>query len=333
MSTPPYAKHRAILFIGCGQAATLHSRILARRFPEVDRLYHSRSEDQARRLAAAVGGRALSGSLDTVLTDARVDAVFVTTPPATHLSFALQALNAGKHVVVEKPAFLDAGEFDLVEAAAERCGRQALVAENYFYKPVAKRLRALLAEGVLGQVRLIEINAVKRQHAEGWRLDPALCAGGALFEGGIHWVSLMANLGLETQSAYGFFPDAPPGHERSAVFVTEYAQGAVGVLNYSWEIPGTLRGLRLSRIWGTRASILFESNGLFLFRSGRHPRLYVPVSTDIQGYRAMHHDFMRALTTGEPPAFTLRAARRDVELVRAAYASASVSPAAYGGES
>jgi predicted dehydrogenase len=273
------------------------------------------------------------GGLDTALTDARIDAVFVTTPPSTHLAVTLEALDAGKHVVVEKPAFLDAEEFDQVETAARRCDKQVLVAENYFYKPVARRLRALVAQGALGQVRFIEINAVKRQRAEGWRMDPALCAGGALFEGGIHWVSLMANLGLEIQAAHGFFPDAPPGHERSAVFVAEYAQGAVGVLTYSWEIPSTLRGLRLSRIWGTRASILFESNGLFTFRGGRHPRLYPPISTDIQGYRAMHDDLMRALTTGSPPAFTLRAARRDVELVRAAYDSASVPPAAYGRES
>ncbi len=333
MNTLQHPRHHAVLFVGCGQAAALHSRILARRFPDVDRLYHSRSEERARRLAASCGGQALAGSLDQALTHPRVDAVFVTTPPASHLTVALEALDAGNHVVVEKPAFLDAREFDLVEAAARRCGKQVLVAENYFYKPVAKRLRALLAQGVLGQVRFIEINAVKRQHAEGWRLDPAICAGGALFEGGIHWVSLMANLGMEIQSAHGFFPDAPPGHERSAVFVAEYAQGAVGVLNYSWEIPGTLRGLRLSRIWGTRASILFESNGLFVLRSGRHPRLYLPASTDVQGYRAMHDDFMRALTTGHPPAFTLRAARRDVELVRSAYATASVSPAAFGRES
>jgi predicted dehydrogenase len=333
MNTRPNAENRVVLFVGCGQAATLHSRIMARRFPEVDRLYHSRSHERAKRLAASVGGEALSGSLDAALAHERVDAVFVTTPPSTHVAVALEALDAGKHVVVEKPAFLDAGEFDQVETAARRCHKQVLVAENYFYKPVARRLRALVAQGVLGQVRFIEINAVKRQSAEGWRLDPALCAGGALFEGGIHWVSLMANLGLEVQAAHGFFPDAPPGHERSAVFVAEYAQGAVGVLTYSWEIPSALKGLRLSRIWGIRASILFESNGLFVLRSGRRPRLYLPASTDIQGYRAMHDDFMRALTTGQPPAFTLRAARRDVELVRSAYATASVSPAAYGRES
>jgi len=52
----------------------------------------------------------------------------------------------------------------------------------------------------------------------------------------------------------------------------------------------------------------------------------MPVSGDIRGYSAMLADFMRALRTGAPPEFTLRAARRDVELIQEAYASASTSP-------
>jgi len=186
-----------------------------------------------------------------------------------------------------------------------------------------------VASGELGEIRLIQINAVKHQRAEGWRADPAREGGGALFEGGIHWVCLMANLGLEIRSVQGFLPDASPGRERSAVFVAQYREGGVGVLTHSWDIPSTLRGLRLSRIWGTQSSILFESNGLFVLRGGRRPRLWLPGLADIQGTRAMLEDFVRVLRTGTSPKFTLEAARRDVELVRAAYAAGD-SP--YGGE-
>ena len=81
----------------------------------------------------------------------------------------LKALAAGKHVLVEKPAFLEVSEFDLVEAAAKRAGKQVLVAENYFYKPLRRTFSRIIGEGLLGQIRLIEINAVKQQKFDGPR--------------------------------------------------------------------------------------------------------------------------------------------------------------------
>jgi predicted dehydrogenase len=110
------------------------------------------------------------------------------------------------------------------------------------------------------------------------------------------------------------------------VVVLEYAEGAVGTLTYSWEVPGTLRGLRLSRIWGTRGSVLFETNGVFALRTGGRPRLWIPGLRDISGYRAMFADFLGALASGRVPRFTLDHARRDVELLERAYAQSSMDP-------
>jgi UDP-N-acetylglucosamine 3-dehydrogenase len=307
-----------ILFVGSGGAARLHSKLLSKRHPEVERWYWGRSPAPTRDLAETFGGRHVTDGWEKALDEDGVSAVFITTPPDTHRDVAVRALDAGRHVIVEKPAFLDSQEFDDVEAAARRSGRRVLVAENYYYKPLLGRILEVLASGVLGQVRLVLINAAKRQVADGWRADPARAGGGALFEGGIHWVSFLASLGLTIEGVRGYFPDAPAGHERTSVFVAEYAEGAVGVLAYSWEIPGTLRGLRLSRIHGTRSSLLFESNGLFLLRGGR--RLSFPGLSDIQGYKAMLADFVRVLEDDGEPQFTLADARRDVELIQAAYA-------------
>lgn len=313
------------LFLGTGWAARIHARTLRRHFPSVGLHFLGRSPDRTGALAQEVGGEAYPGDRAAALADPRIDAVVITTPPATHLRLALEALTAGKDVIVEKPAFLDVEECDLIEAAAARTGARVLVAENYHYKPLAARLREIVASGALGRIRIIEINAVKRQSISGWRLDPAQAGGGALFEGGIHWVSLLADLGLEVVEVEGAFPDAPPGDERSAVVTFRYAQGAVGILTYSWEIPSTLRGLRLSRIWGTGGSILFESNGLFGVRSDGVPRPFLPGLRDIAGYRAMMTDFVRSIATGAEPSFTLGHARRDIDLVRAAYASGQPS--------
>ena len=59
--------------------------------------------------------------------------------------------------------------------------RRVLVAENYYYKPLARTLRRLLADGAIGDPLFLHVNALKRQVASGWRTDPALSGGGALF--------------------------------------------------------------------------------------------------------------------------------------------------------
>lgn len=306
-----------ILIVGSGWAARWHARLLAKHHRKVSLLFWGRSAGPVGALAAKYKGEVIPGDWGEAVADERVDAVFITTPPDTHCEIAVAALDAGRHVIVEKPAFLDSGEFDRVEAAAGRGARQVLVAENYLYKPLLRAIRAQIRSGALGQVRFVAIDAVKHQAARGWRADPARAGGGALMESGIHWVAFMDALGLSIRRAEAFFPDAPGGFERSVTLVVEYDEGAVGILNHSWEVPGLLRGLRLSRVYGTRSSLLFESNGIFLLRG--HRRLSFPGLSDMLGYRAMLADFVRALTTGAEPEFTIADARRCIELIRHTY--------------
>jgi predicted dehydrogenase len=100
-----------------------------------------------------------------------------------------------------------------------------------------------------------------------------------------------------------------------------YAEGAVGTLLYSWEVPSPLRGLRISRIFGKRGAIAFESNGLAILVSGARTRLIVPGLGDIGGYKAMFRDFIGVLRSGAEPQMTLDVAERDLALVEEAYGS------------
>jgi predicted dehydrogenase len=255
------------------------------------------------------------------LLDEEVDAVAITTPPAQHLPLTLAALEAGKHVIVEKPAFLRSADVDLVEAAAAESGCRVLVAENYAYKPLTRVLRDVITSGQIGEVRYVAVNALKLQRPGGWRDDESLAGGGALFEGGIHWMHLMAGLGLTIESVHGFRPDGRDGIERSMLVVVQYEQGAVGTLHHAWDTASFFRGLRLSRIYGTRGSVTFESNGLFALVRTRRVRVVLPDLRDIAGYRAMFADFIGCLRENREPEMTLDHARRDLELVEAAYQS------------
>ncbi|HEU4680468.1 MAG TPA: Gfo/Idh/MocA family oxidoreductase, partial [Gemmatimonadales bacterium] len=308
-----------LVFLGCGRIARQHAR-RARSLAGVRCGFASRDAQRAAEFCRLLGGTRSYGSYDEAFLDQDVDAVAITTPTAQHLSLTLAALEAGKHVIVEKPAFLSSVDVDLVEAAAAESGRRVLVAENYAYKPLTRVLRDVIRSGEIGEVRYLAVNALKLQQPGGWRDDQSLAGGGALFEGGIHWMHLMAGLGLTVESVHGFRPDGA-GIERSMLVVVQYEQGAVGTLHHAWDTASLFRGLRLSRIYGTRGSVTFESNGLFVAVRTRGVRMVLPGLGDIGGYQAMFADFIGCLRENREPLMTLADARRDLELVEAAYQS------------
>jgi UDP-N-acetylglucosamine 3-dehydrogenase len=309
-----------LAFLGCGLATRLHSRTL-RRFRDVERFYASRDAARAAEYDRRYRGAGSYGSYEAALEDPRIDLVLVATPPASHLTLTLMALRSGKDVIVEKPPYLRSTDFDEVERVQAETGRRVFVAENYFYKPLLEALREVVRGGSLGEVKVITINALKRQRTDDWRDRAELAGGGALYEGGIHWVNFMANLGLSVRRVSAFRPGGERGMEKTAVVVFEYAEGAVGTLFYSWEIDSPLRGLRLSAVYGSEGTATFESNGLLLMVRGRKKRLTVPSLRDLLGYGAMFEDFFDAVRTGRAPRFDLAAARRDLELVEEAYRS------------
>lgn len=311
-----------LAFLGCGLATRIHSETLKALGDPVERHYASREPGRAEEYAGRYGGGAAHGSYEAALRDPRVGAVVVATPPAFHLELVLEALRAGKDVIVEKPPFARAADFDLVERLRGETGRRVFVAENYFYKPLAACLRRLVEERAVGELRFVHVDAAKRQTTGDWRDERALAGGGALFEGGIHWIALLSSLGREPRRALGLRAGEGPEPERSTLVSIELEGGGAVSLLYSWEVPSPLRGLRISRIYGTAGTIRFESNGLFVLAWGRKKRLRFPGLRDIAGYRSMWTDFLRALRTGEPPAYTLARARRDLELVEQAYRSA-----------
>ena len=316
-----------LAILGCGRVARAHARRLGRHRRDVSLAFASRDPEKARGFARALGGAASYPSYDAALAAPDVDAVLVTTPPSLHLPLALAALAAGKHVIVEKPPFLRATDVDEVAAAAARAGRRVYVAENYFYKPSLRRIRSLVEEGVVGDVLFVHVNAIKAQPVAGdWREDVALAGAGALFEGGVHWISFLNNLGLTVSGVHGFAPARAGPVERSMMLALSFAEGAVGTLSYSWEVPSLARGLRLSKIYGRKGTITFESNGLWVLARGARRGLYVPGLRDLAGYRAMFADFVGSLRDGREPELTLSRARRDLEVVEAAYASAGLPP-------
>ena len=320
-----------IAFLGCGFITRVHSRNLKALGPDILCSYASRDGDKAAALCRQFAGARSYASYGEAIDDPRVDAVVVAVPPRFHLDLTLRALEAGKHVVVEKPAYLRMEDYERALEARNRAGRVVLVGENDHYKPLAVTLRRLLADGVIGDMVFGHFSSiVKRLKTAGdWRNDEAMAGGDAFFEEGIHWLHLAGSLGPVITSIEGYRPLlAPEGPDRrlkSMMVAFRYDNGAVGSLYYSREIPSLLRGLRVSKLYGRRGIITFESNGAFVVVRGPGlPRFIVPGLRDIRGYQAMYRDFAGAIREGRAPEMSLERAIDDQRLMDQIYASASL---------
>jgi UDP-N-acetylglucosamine 3-dehydrogenase len=318
-----------IAFLGCGFITAVHSRHIRALGGELSCAYASREAAKAETFCRRFGGVAHYGNYDAALADAANDAVVVAIPPAFHLPMTLKALAAGKHVLVEKPAFPHLADFGAARQARDAARRVVLVGENDHYKPLAVRLRRLLADDAIGDLVFAHFTTLahRLKTADDWRNDEALAGGDAFFEEGIHWLHIASSLGPRITTIRGFRPapaqGGPDRRAKSMMVAFAYDNGAVGSLLYSREIPSLFRGLRISKLFGRAGVITFESNGLFLLVRGKGlPRVAVPGLADIRGYRAMYRDFASAIREHRQPEMSLERAEEDHRLMDAVYASA-----------
>jgi predicted dehydrogenase len=317
-----------LAFLGCGFITAVHSHHLAKLRSEFVWSYASREAAKADDYCRRYDGVGKYSDYIAAIEDPRIDAVVIAVPPRFHLDLALRALAAGKHVLVEKPAFPSLEDFAVVAEARDRARKVVLVGENDHYKPLAVTLRRLIARGVIGDMVFAHFTTIARKFkaADDWRNDESMAGGDAFFEEGIHWLHMANSLGPAITNIQGHRPapsrDGPDRRAKSMMVAFEYDNGAVGSLYYSREIPSLFKGLRLSKLFGRGGIITFESNGAFvLVRGPGVPRLMFPGFRDIRGYRAMYQDFARAIREHGTPQMSLERGMADQRLMEAIYAT------------
>ncbi len=326
-----------IAFLGCGFITRVHSQNLKKLQPGIVRAYASREAARSEEFCRRYGGVRSYADYLTAIEDPQVDAVVIAVPPRFHLDLTLRALAAGKHVLVEKPAFPRLADFAPVIAARDRARRVVIVGENDHYKPLAVSLRQVLASGVIGELVFAHFTTIARRlkSADDWRNDEAMAGGDAFFEEGIHWLHLAGSLGPRIVDIHGYQPTpSPAGPDRrvkSMMVAFRYDNGGVGSLFYSREVPSLFRGLRVSKLFGRAGIITFESNGLFIVARGPGmPKVVWPGLSDIRGYRAMYRDFAAAIRDGRQPEMSLERAREDQRLMEQVYATVGAPTPAVG---
>lgn len=179
-----------VAIVGCGLIGQKRARALsgARLAACADTV-----RDRAEAIAAMVPGAEAVDDWRRVLDRKDVDIVTVATTHDHLAEIALAAVQAGKHVLVEKPAARRARELDPVVVAAEHAKVRVRVGFNHRYHPALRRARAIVDAGGLGDLMFIRGrygHGGRTGYAREWRADPRLSGGGELIDQGIHLIDL-----------------------------------------------------------------------------------------------------------------------------------------------
>jgi predicted dehydrogenase len=149
--------------------------------------------ERAHKLAALSPGCIATDSVEQAVGSPNVDVVMIATVNASLASLARQAVEHGKHVLVEKPAAIATQELAAVEAAAAKTGALVRVGYNHRYHPACLKALEVFRSGALGEMMF-----VRGRYGQGgrlgyekeWRADPKLSGGGELIDQGVHLIDL-----------------------------------------------------------------------------------------------------------------------------------------------
>jgi predicted dehydrogenase len=187
--------------------------------------------------------------LDEVLADPELDAVVVATPAVTHYELAKRALEAGKHVLVEKPPAMNAVEAEDLVATAESTGRVLMPGFLLLYHPAVQKVKELVASGELGEVFCVYSN---RQNLGKIRTDE-----NALWSLGIHDLSVVLHLLDEEPSEAWAHGNAflTPGIEDVVFCYLRFPSGKIAHMHLSWLDPHKMRRIT---VVGREKMVVFD---------------------------------------------------------------------------
>jgi len=200
-------------------------------------------EDPSRRPDPALAAPAFYRLYAEMLSDPTVDLVCVATPPSSHAPMALEAIAAGKHVLVEKPFAISAAEGKRIVEAASRSGLVVTVDFMLRYDPLVDSLRQLVAAEVFGKLRRIDLRNYAQQQGvpEGhWFWDKDVC-GGILIEHAVHFFDLATYVNRSpAKRVTGAAVERKPGMEDRVFACVTYENGVVGTYWHSFSRPQPL---------------------------------------------------------------------------------------------
>ena len=137
-----------LAFLGCGKITDRHAKTIKKLKKNIPLYFASRSLDKAVDYQKKHQGNQAFGSYEAAINAEFVNVLMINTPPNAHYELAKAGLEAGKHIIVEKPPFLKVAQLEELGALADKNGLQLIIAENYYYKPLRQALEKSHTSGM-----------------------------------------------------------------------------------------------------------------------------------------------------------------------------------------
>ena len=268
-----------------------------------------------------------------------IDVVSICTPSGLHAPQAIQAANAGKHVIVEKPMAITLQQADeIIEAAEKNSVKISVISQLRFSQSIQKVKNAinenLLGRLVSGDVYMKFFRSQEYYDQSGWRGTWKMDGGGALMNQGIHGIDLLCYLMGPVKYVHGFTRTLARNIEveDTASAILEYENGALGVIQGTTSIyPGLPRRIEIS---GDKGTIILEEDKIvkwciegqetpdeFVSGSSTNKSFSDPAAFGIEGHILQISDMVDAINSNRRPMVDQYEGRRPVELILSIYES------------
>ena len=286
----------------------------------------SRDAGRAAAYGASHGIPRTFGSYDALLAAPDVDVVYVSLPNHLHAEWTIKALQAGKHVLCEKPLALSLAEVDAIAAAADRSGRIAAEAFMYLHHPQILTALALAQSGALGRLQLVQGTfSFFLDDPDDPRAHPSM-GGGSLWDVGCYPISFARRIaGAEPDRVQAFARFDEDGIDRTVSGQLRFPGGLLAQFDCGFAAPHRER----LEIVGNDATLVLD-HPFLPTPDGPPPSLTMwrddePTTIEVESvdqYGAEVDDLTAAVLDGTPPRVSLAFSRGTVATILDVYAAA-----------
>lgn len=341
----PAPREIGFAIIGTGSIAAMHARGIAATPGAKLRAVHTRTVDKAQAFAKEFGGEPVA-DLAALLARRDVDAICITTPSGLHGEIAIAALEAGKHVLCEKPLEITTARIDAMIAAAQRTKRLLAGVFQLRFGRGAQQLKQAIDAGRFGRLALCSAyvkwwRAPDYYSTSTWKGTKALDGGGALINQAIHGIDLLQWLvGMPSRLTGTVRTRVHPIEvEDTAVAALEFHHGALGVIEAATSCyPGSQLRIEIAGEKGTAVlendrivtwqfatplpgdELVGKDNGAAIGGGASDPK-----AIGFEGHRRLVDDLVQAIRNGTAPAIPSSDARNAVAIIEAIYTSSQRS--------
>jgi predicted dehydrogenase len=271
--------------------------------------------------------------VENMLAHAELDLVHICTPHDLHVEQAIAALQAGAHVLLEKPIATTPEEADRIIAAAIAANRKVAISHNQLWSAGHRAVRRVVEAGDLGDIFFVRSEGFSARHVSGrginqdWRTQSGAGGGGPLIDNGYHQVYKAIDIaGAPTRVFARIGRHASDIEvEDTAVVLIEHDSGATTSIQVGWCAPAG--SIRADEIFGSRGQLRVGGESplrIYSHDRGRWEEVDVEEEGhDELGFPPLVQEFLDAINddTDVPEAMTAAASRQTLAVVVAAYES------------